>query len=105
MRVLLTSIALAGLFTASPAAAEPAGDAYPVSIFYGDLNMANPVGLSRLKDRIAAEAGKACDAVSDSPLTQTIETKQCRAKFTRSAERQLSLALAPAGGARLMASR
>ena len=105
MRVLLTSIALAGLFSASPVIAEPVGDDYPVSIFYGDLNISNPVGLSRLKDRIAAEADKACDSVTDSPLKQSIETKQCRANFTRSAERQLSLALAPAGGAVFMASR
>lgn len=105
MRVLFTSIALAGLISAVPAVAEPVGEAYSVSISYQDLNVANPVGRARLKARIAAEADRICSSASDSPLTQAIDSKQCRARFTRSAERQLSLAIAPTGGSRFMASR
>jgi UrcA family protein len=105
MRVLFNAIALAGLVSAMPAVAEPVGEAYSVSISYEDLNVANPIGRARLKGRIAAEADRLCISASDSPLKQAMDSKQCRARFTRSAERQLSLALAPTGGSRFMASR
>lgn len=104
MRVLFNSIALAGLIVATGATAQPAGDGYLVAIPYADLNLANPAGVAALKNRVEAQADQLCVGASDSPLQQSLQTKQCRAAFIHAAQRQLPFERTPVSGA-LHASR
>lgn len=103
MRVLFTSAALAGLVLASPSAAEPVEDSYAVSIAYGDLNMSSAAGVEAFNGRVKAQAKEVCRGPAVTPLQQTIQFHECRARFLRSAERQLQMAIAPSGGAILAA--
>ncbi|MFL6753224.1 MAG: UrcA family protein [Sphingomicrobium sp.] len=103
MRIMLSCIALAALAVASPAAAQAGEETYSVAIAYGDLNVGSDLGLSAFLGRVKANADRFCVGVGDSPLQQLLQAQQCRAKFVNSAERELGLADAPAGGTRIAA--
>ena len=106
MRVLLTSMALAFAGTAANAAAvQPAApEQFTVAVPYGDLNLSSPEGIAALRGRVQAKAAQACD-VTPITLGQAIAVRKCRMNFVRSAERNLELATAPAGGTILLAAR
>ena len=104
MRVLFTSIALAGLIAATPAAAQPGAEDFSVAIPYSDLNLASAAGLATFSGRVKSAAANVCIGAGDSPLQQTLQAQKCRANFKRTAEQQLQLALAPVGG-RIFAAR
>ena len=102
MRVLFTSIALAGLMFAAPAAAQPSED-YSVAVPYGDLNLGSDAGLATFNGRVQASANDVCTGASDSPLQVKLQIQKCRAHFKQAAERQLQLAIGPSSGTLLAA--
>ena len=103
MRVLLTSIALAGLLCAAPANAQSIDDGYAVTIPFADLNMNSAAGLATLMGRVKAGADKLCVGGDDPALPQVIQVKKCRNYFFRSAQHQLDQGTNPARGLRIVA--
>ena len=103
MRALLASIALAGLVSAAPAAAQAGEENYSVVIGYGDLNTNSAAGLAAFAGRVRAGATRTCVGIGDSPLQQVLEARKCRISFMRAAEHKLQLAYAPSSGMRLAA--
>jgi UrcA family protein len=103
VRALFTSIVLAGLIHAAPAAAQPIEDTYSVAIPYGDLNLTSIQGRMAFDARVKAAADTVCLGFGVTPLEQAVYAKKCRDNFTRTAGQQLQLASAPAGGLMLAA--
>ena len=98
MRVLLTSIAAAGLFAANPAAADSLDGAYSVSIPYQDLNLASAAGYATFQGRVKAQVNRVCSSDFITPVRETDDIRQCRAQLTRAAERSLELTHPPVSG-------
>lgn len=87
-RLVLTTFATACMAAAAMGvhAAEQIGDSGPMmeTVMYSDLNLANPQGVERLYQRIAAAAQQVCDSRQGRTLqTQTLDsicTKQSIAR-------------------------
>ena len=97
------SVALLAFLTASVAAApviarEPA-DTFTASVQQDDLNLASAAGIATFRGRVKALADRVCGAVPVAPIREAAPVSACRDQLYRSAQAQLELAAAPAGGA------
>jgi UrcA family protein len=95
MKAVFYSIALAVLFAAPAARAQPAGEAdtHSASIRSGDLNLASPGGLATLHGRVKVAANQLCGIAPALPFGEARAVGACRAQVFRSAERQAVLAM------------
>jgi len=95
MKTALSSILLASLLAAGAAQARPAESAaYSASIRSGDLNLATPGGVETFHGRVKAAANRLCGQATGLPFYEARSIGDCRAEIFRSADRQVSLALA-----------
>ncbi|MEA3064849.1 MAG: hypothetical protein QOJ27_1295 [Sphingomonadales bacterium] len=81
---------------AVPALAQERPDTFSAAVQQGDLNLASPAGVATFRGRVKALADRTCGAVPVAPIREAGPIAACRAQLFRSAERQVSLALAPA---------
>src|SRR5262245_44078491 len=75
---------------ASAASATSAQDRRSVTVFYGDLNLANPVGVQRLYQRIRQAAVQVCDDPRAlGPLSLRRSAKRCTEQAVDEAVRSI----------------
>jgi UrcA family protein len=96
MKTAFCSIALASLLAATAAQAQPAAESetYSASIRSGDLNLATPGGLATFHGRVKAAANQICGTAPVLPFNEARAIGECRAHLFRSADRQVTLAMA-----------
>lgn len=90
---LLASVAAA--LVAVPAVAQEPVDTFTAAVQQDDLNLASPAGLATFRGRVKALANRVCGAVPVAPLREFEAVAACRAQLFRSADSQVTLALAP----------
>ncbi len=77
---MTTAILIAGVLLASPVVAQP------VTVSYGDLNLASAAGMTKLEHRIAGAARRTCGAGSDvRSLSELAAFEACRRETTAAA--------------------
>lgn len=96
MKTALSSMILASLLATGAAQAQPAegSQSYTASVRSGDLNLATPGGLATFHGRVKVAANQICGLAPSLPFYEARSVGECRAQIFRSAERQVTLAMA-----------
>jgi len=98
MKTALSSAFLAALLAAGAAQARPdESGADTASIRSGDLDLDAPGGLETFHGRVRAAANRICGLAPGLPFYEARSIGDCRAEISRSADRQVSLAMAEGG--------
>lgn len=96
MKTILTLVAAAAAFAASPALAQPQAGPAQLVVSYADLDLSTERGVRALDRRLRVAAEIACGPTSDADPKGKNEARDCRAETLASARAQRDTAIAGA---------